>query len=148
MSGFPRLITEATSTARPIAVVRHRRTGAAEGVGAEGDAEGGADAAGGATDAPAEEPSPDSDGDDGATLFLGSAVCSNSYHLLHHLGVTHIVNVTEPDEVHAPPEEEGFVFLRCPVKDTEDQDTAPLVEAATGFVAEAIGAGRSVLVHW
>ena len=67
-------------------------------------------------------------------IFLGSAVAANSYHVLHYLGVTHILNCTEADEIHAPPEEEGFVFLRCPVKDVQEENVTAYFENASNFV--------------
>ncbi|CAG9460424.1 unnamed protein product [Pedinophyceae sp. YPF-701] len=74
-------------------------------------------------------------------LFLGSAVCANSHHVLRHLGITHVLNATEPDEVQPPPEED-FVFLRVPVRDAETVKIREHFRAAADFIDAGLPSDR------
>lgn len=111
-----RLITEATSTARPACIMETTvpRTSPEE-TSPNSREEPSTNATGRSTPGEPLDGADDGEGRIGR-VYLGSAVCANSYHLLHHLGITHVLNATEADEVQAPPPEEGFVFMRCPVR--------------------------------
>lgn len=78
-------------------------------------------------------------------LYLGDAVAAHSLHVLKHLGVTHIVNATE--DLLAPPDGHGFEYLRCPLKDLEEEDLQPHIPVAMSFLEKGLSSGGSVLVH-
>ncbi|GAX74335.1 hypothetical protein CEUSTIGMA_g1784.t1 [Chlamydomonas eustigma] len=70
-------------------------------------------------------------------LFVGGAVCADSYALLHHMGITHIVNATK--EVLPPPNSAGFSVLVVPLRDVDDEDITQHFDLAAAFIDEARG---------
>ncbi|KAL4432560.1 hypothetical protein ABPG77_000497 [Micractinium sp. CCAP 211/92] len=78
-------------------------------------------------------------------LYLSGAVEASSHHLLRHLGITHILNATE--DLLLPGEEQGFVTLRCPLRDVEEEDISPHLPGASAFIDEGLASGGAVLVH-
>jgi len=78
-------------------------------------------------------------------LFLSGAVEASSVHLLHQLGITHILNATADvlslDDVHA------FKILRVPLQDDEDEEITAYFASSSDFIDEALDKGGGVLVH-
>jgi hypothetical protein len=66
-------------------------------------------------------------------LYLGSTACVDSS-ALAALGVTHLVNVT----VDSPQPEGGFESMRVPVKDDLHEPLHEHLEAAAGFIHNAV----------
>lgn len=78
-------------------------------------------------------------------LYLGDAVAASSAHTLRHLGVTHVVNATE--DLLPPDEALRVRFLRCPLRDVEEEDVLPHCATAADFIDAALAGGGTVLVH-
>ncbi|KAL4436854.1 hypothetical protein ABPG75_003993 [Micractinium tetrahymenae] len=78
-------------------------------------------------------------------LYLSGAVEASSHHLLRHLGITHILNATE--DLLLPDELQGFVALRCPLRDVEEEDISTHLPEASAFIDEGLASGGAVLVH-
>ncbi|KAL6785276.1 hypothetical protein ACKKBG_A03170 [Auxenochlorella protothecoides x Auxenochlorella symbiontica] len=78
-------------------------------------------------------------------LYLSDAVGASSMHTLRHLGITHILNATE--DLLGPDEGLGAAWIRCALRDVEEEDITPHIEAATAFIDGARAGGGRVLVH-
>ncbi|KAI3425893.1 hypothetical protein D9Q98_007866 [Chlorella vulgaris] len=78
-------------------------------------------------------------------LYLSGAVEASSLHLLKHMGISHVLNATE--DLLLPEEGLGFVCLRCPLRDVEEEDLLPFLPDATAFIDEGLAQGTGLLVH-
>lgn len=78
-------------------------------------------------------------------VYLSDAVGASSTHTLRHLGITHILNATE--DLLGPDPSLGATWVRCSLRDIEEEDISPFFEVATRFIDGALSTGGRVLVH-
>lgn len=78
-------------------------------------------------------------------LYVSGAVPASAHHVLHHLGITHILNAT--DDLPEPPATSGFIFERVALRDQEDEPIAERFSHAHDFIEEARLGGGKVLLH-
>ncbi|KAL3931297.1 MAG: hypothetical protein SGPRY_001181 [Prymnesium sp.] len=75
-------------------------------------------------------------------LFLGSAASVNATSI-KHLQISHVVSIVNRN-MKAPA---GCDHLLCRITDDEDSDLLPVLRVSIPFIAGALAAGGSVLVH-
>lgn len=84
-------------------------------------------------------------------VYISGAVAANSFHVLKHIGITHLLNATEDLFVEGDPRteyiEENFSVLRIPLRDTEDEAVSHYFETAAEFIDGAVKSNGKVLVH-
>ncbi|KAF5399224.1 Dual specificity protein phosphatase 10 [Paragonimus heterotremus] len=79
-------------------------------------------------------------------LFIGNARDAQDRTLLRHLGITHIVNVSNS----VPMPFQGtaeFKYLRLPASDTNQQNLRPAFDSAIAFINKARESNGIILVH-
>lgn len=77
-------------------------------------------------------------------LFVSGAVAASSHHVLHHLGVTHIINCTE-ELLDTGGEAAGFKCCRFPLRDVEEEAISKHFDDAVAIIDAARAAGGGVL---
>lgn len=86
-----------------------------------------------------------------SNLFIGDKRAAKNKKALQRLGITHVVNVTEPlsgGGVHNFFEGSGaFHYLRVPVQDSDGAEISPHFSRACEFIDGARSQGYGVLVH-
>ncbi|KAK9806465.1 hypothetical protein WJX73_010630 [Symbiochloris irregularis] len=78
-------------------------------------------------------------------LYISGAVPAQAHHVLHHLGITHVLNAT--DDLPEPPATAGFIFERMPLRDMEEEAIAVCFQRTHDFIEEARRGGGKVLLH-
>lgn len=73
-------------------------------------------------------------------LFIGSRAMEVTSKLLQGLHITHVICSDT-----FPANEFDVIFLRCPVRDADDQNMTPLWESAINFITDAAQKGGRVL---
>lgn len=84
-------------------------------------------------------------------IYISGAVAANSFHVLKHLEITHLLNATEDLFLPGDPRSEYISqhfksVLRIPLRDDEDEDIEPYFTMAAEFI-ETISEREKVLVH-
>mmetsp|Transcript_23062 Transcript_23062/g.32008 ORF Transcript_23062/g.32008 Transcript_23062/m.32008 type:complete len:360 (+) Transcript_23062:420-1499(+) len=79
-------------------------------------------------------------------LFLGNALCAQSYHTLEKLGITHIITMAPELELKVP---SRFVHVEFDVEDREAavEEVTKVMRAVSDAVTGAVAAGGRALLH-
>ena len=85
-------------------------------------------------------------------IFISGAVAANSFHVLKHLGITHLLNCTqdlfpEGDSRSVFMQENFQKVCRIPLQDLEDEDIKQYFQPAIDFIDDALACNGKVLVH-
>lgn len=85
-------------------------------------------------------------------IFISGAVAANSFHVLKHLGITHLLNCTqdlfpEGDSRSIFMKENFQKVCRIPLQDLEDEDIKQYFQPAIEFIDDALACNGKVLVH-
>lgn len=84
-------------------------------------------------------------------LWLGGRLAAQNWEFLEHNRISCVLNVTSDVtsyyENQEAPTGETFLYRRVQVEDSEKSDLKQHFAESSSWIAEQLGAGRSVLVH-